>query len=135
MAKSVRSITQKAVIAAPPEQVYQALVQARVHATFTGGAATGAARVGGKFTAWDGYILGVHRVLVPGERVVQDWWTTEWPDGAEPSQVEWTLSPARSGGTTLTLRHTGVPASQADALRQGWIDFYWTPLKAYFSGR
>ena len=25
-----------------------------------------------------------------------------------------------------------VPAEQADSYRQGWIDFYWKPLKGYF---
>lgn len=132
MAQRVKSITQKAVIPAPPDKVYQALVQARLHAAFTGAAATGAARVGGKFTAWDGYIMGVHRELVPDQRIVQDWWTTEWPEGAQPSKLEWTLAPAK-GGTALTMRHTGVPAEQADSLRQGWIDFYWEPLKAWFA--
>ena len=27
-----------------------------------------------------------------------------------------------------------VPAEQADSYRQGWIDYYWTPLRAYFTG-
>jgi hypothetical protein len=31
--------------------------------------------------------------------------------------------------------HSQVPASQADQYRQGWVDYYWTPLKAYFSAR
>jgi len=32
--------------------------------------------------------------------------------------------------------HAIVPAEQADAYRQGWIDFYWEPLDTYFtSGR
>lgn len=126
-----RTITQTVRIPAPPSKVYEALVKARLHAAFTGAEATGRAQVGGRFTAWDGYISGVHRELVPGQRIVQEWQTTEWPDGAPASRVEVTLS-AVSGGTSLRIVHSGVPADQADALRQGWIDFYWTPLAAYF---
>jgi hypothetical protein len=28
--------------------------------------------------------------------------------------------------------HSNVPAEQADDYAQGWIDFYWKPLKEYF---
>jgi hypothetical protein len=33
----------------------------------------------------------------------------------------------------VTLVHSEVPESQAAAYRQGWVDYYWTPLKEYFS--
>jgi activator of HSP90 ATPase len=128
----VKTITQKVVVSATPDEVYDAWVQAKKHAAFTESPATGAARVGGKFTAWDGYIIGVHRELVPGRKIVQDWWTTEWPDGAPPSRLELTFK-AVKGGTEVQMVHSNVPAEQADGYRQGWVDFYWTPLKAYFS--
>lgn len=131
MTRRVKTITQKVVVPAQPADVYNALVNARTHAAFTGAAATGSARVGGRFTSWDGYITGVHRELVKGRRIVQDWTTTEWPDGAEPSQVEFSFT-AVKGGTEVRLVHSNVPAEQADSYRQGWIDYYWEPLKAYF---
>jgi len=131
MPLSVKTITQRVLIPASPRQVYDALVTARLHAAFTGAAAAGAARVGGRFTAWDGYISGVHRELVAGKRVVQEWSTTEWPAGAPPSRVEITLKAAK-GGTELKMVHSNVPASQAASYRQGWIDHYWTPLRDYF---
>ena len=40
---------------------------------------------------------------------------------------------AASGGTEVRMVHSNVPAEQADSYRQGWVDFYWNPLKAYFS--
>jgi uncharacterized protein YndB with AHSA1/START domain len=131
MASAVRTIRQRTIIPAQPLRVYEALVDSRVHAAFTGSPATGGRRVGGRFTAWDGYILGVHRELVPGKRIVQDWSTTEWPEGALASRLELTLK-AVPEGTELRMVHSRVPATQADAYRQGWIDCYWTPLKEYF---
>lgn len=130
----VKTITQKVVVPAKPADVYEAFVNSRTHAAFTGAAATGAARVGGRFTSWDGYITGVHRELVKGRRIVQDWTTTEWPDGAEPSRVEFVFTAVR-GGTEVRMVHSNVPAVQADSYRQGWIDYYWEPLKAYFRER
>lgn len=112
--------------------MYRALVTARILKAATGARATGAARVGGRFTAWDGYISGVHKTLTPGRRVVQEWSTTEWPKGAPPSILEVTLKAAK-GGTELRMVHSKVPAEQADSYRQGWIDYYWTPLQEYFS--
>jgi uncharacterized protein YndB with AHSA1/START domain len=132
MAGRVKSITQTVVIPATPAEIYEAFVNPRIHAAFTGSPATGVARVGGKFTAWDGYISGVNRELVKGSRIVQEWRTTEWPEGAEPSRAEFSFK-AVPGGTEVRLVHSKVPAEQADAYRQGWIDYYWTPLEAHFS--
>ena len=132
MAGRVKTITQKVVVSASPAKVYQAFVNPRIHAAFTASAATGSARVGGTFTAWDGYISGVNRELVPGKKIVQDWRTTEWPDDAAPSRVEFSFK-AVKGGTEVRMVHSKVPAEQADSYRQGWVDSYWTPLKAYFT--
>ena len=130
----VKTITQKVVIPAEPAKVYKAFVNARVHAAVTGAGATGSARVGSRFTAWDRYISGVHRELVRDRRIVQEWRTTEWPAGAEPSRVEFSFKAVR-GGTEVRMVHSNVPAEQAEAYRKGWIDYYWEPLKAYFRER
>jgi len=131
MASRVRTITQKVVIPTTPDRLYDAFINPRIHAAFTGSPATGSARVGGTFTAWDGYISGVNRELVKGRRIVQDWQTTEWPEGAKPSRVEFSFASVK-GGTEIRMVHSMVPAEQADAYRQGWIDYYWDPLQAYF---
>jgi activator of HSP90 ATPase len=134
MGRRVKTVTQKVVVPGEPAEIFKAFVNARVHAAFTGAAATGSARVGGRFTAWDGYIMGVHRELVPGRRLVQEWKTTEWPDGAGPSTVEFSFKAVKEG-TEIRMVHSNVPAEQADSYRQGWIDYYWEPLKAYFRER
>ncbi len=132
--RGVRTITQKVVVPATPAQVYDAFVDARSHAAFTGSPATCTPRVGGRFTAWDGYIFGVNRELEKDRRILQEWQTTEWPEGAAPSLVEFSFT-AVKGGTEIRMVHSQVPAEQADSYRQGWIDFYWEPLKAYFTAR
>jgi uncharacterized protein YndB with AHSA1/START domain len=127
-------IRQRALIDATPEEVYQAYVDPKKHGEFTGSRATGTPRVGGKFTAWDGYIDGKYVELKKGKKIVHEWTTTEWPEGYPPSVVELTLKP-RGKKTELTMVHSKAPAEQADSYAQGWTDWYWEPLKKYFSER
>ena len=131
MNKPTKTITQRQLIPAKPLQIYEALVDARKHAEFTGSKATCDPKVGGKFTAWDGYISGRNLILEPGRRIVQEWKTTEWAVGYPPSSVEFTFK-KKKAVTEVRMVHSKVPAEQAISYRQGWIDFYWKPLKKYF---
>jgi uncharacterized protein YndB with AHSA1/START domain len=127
-------IRQKVLISAKPEQVYDALVNAKKHSTFTGSTATGAARVGARFTAWDGYISGTYLALEKGKRITQKWQTTEWPEGSAPSLLDLILK-SKGKGTELTMVHSQVPAEQAAAYAKGWKEFYWSPLKRFFTDK
>lgn len=131
-AMKTKTIRQSRFVSARPMDVYKAFVDAKKHSAFTGGKATGVGRVGGRFTAWDGYIAGKHLILAPGKRIVQEWVTSEWPEEAEPSRLEWVFKSYR-GGCVVRMIHSKIPASQAAAYRQGWIDHYWNPLIAYFA--
>lgn len=100
----------------------------------TGSEANVEARVGGKHTAWDGYITGTTVSLAPGKRIVQSWRTSEFTEQHRDSRIEITLEPA-GAGTRLTLRHTDVPVTQAADYKSGWVDNYFEPMKAYFAMR
>ena len=131
MKLSTTMITQEVLIPASPAEVYEALADPKKHAAFTGTGVTGQPKVGGEFSAGDGYISGKFLELTKGRRIVWGWSTTEWPSGYPPSRVEITLSPSK-GKTKLVMVHSEVPKSQAESYRQGWIDFYWDPLIRYF---
>ena len=124
------TIKQVVFIPAKPVQVYEAFVDEKKHADFTGAKATCDPKVGGDFTAWDGYIFGKNMVLEKGKKLVQEWMTTEWPD-YPPSVVEFSFT-EKDNGTEVTMVHSKVPSEQSESYRQGWIDFYWEPLKQYF---
>ena len=128
------TIVQSAVIGATPDKVYEAYTSPERHSEFTGSRATGSPRVGGRFTAWDGYISGRFLELVKGKKIVQEWKTTEWPKGYPPSVVELRLEP-KGRGTKLTMVHMKVPAEQAEKYAEGWADFYWKPLKRYLGAK
>jgi uncharacterized protein YndB with AHSA1/START domain len=126
------TIKQTTLIDASPLEVYEAYVNPKKHAAFTGQGATGTPRVGSKFTAGDGYITGKYLKLEKGKRIVHEWTTTEWPAGYPPSLLELTFQ-EKGKKTELTMVHSRVPAEQVDYYAQGWKDFYWEPLKKYFA--
>ena len=131
MKTEVTTIKQTVIIPASPEDVYEAYVDTEKHSEFTGSKATSKPKVGGKFTAWDGYIFGKYLVLEKGKRVVQQWETTDWAEGYSASTLELTfkLSPE---GTEITMVHSNVPLEMQEELAEGWEEFYWKPLKEYF---
>ncbi|MGO8914432.1 MAG: SRPBCC domain-containing protein [Stellaceae bacterium] len=126
--------TLTATIPAPPQAVYDAWLDSRAHGAMTGAEATASAKLGAAFTAWDGYITGRNLVLEPGRRIVQSWRTTRFAKADPDSEIELLLAPAKTG-TKLTLRHRNVPDGHTGYRDGGWQDFYFAPMKAYFSGR
>ena len=134
MKLEVTTIKQKVTIPASPKAVYDAYVDPKKHSEFTGSKATGKPVVGGKYTAWDGYIFGKFLELDEGKRVVQEWTTTDWVEGYPASKLELTFCEVPEG-TEIVMVHSNVPKEQADEIAEGWIEFYWNPLKEYFSNQ
>lgn len=132
MKKEVATIKQTVIIPnASPKQVYDAYTDPKKHTEFTGSKASGKPVVGGKYSAWDGYIFGKYLALDDGKSVVQEWATTDWEDSYPTSKLE-LIFRAVPEGTEITLNQTGVPKAQLSEFEQGWRDFYWNPLRTYF---
>ncbi|MDA1035740.1 MAG: SRPBCC domain-containing protein [Chloroflexi bacterium] len=116
---------------ATPEQVYEAWLDGDQHSEMTGAGATANAKVGGAFTAWDGYIEGTNVELVEYGRIVQRWRTLEFPVDAPDSLLEITLEPS-NGGTLITINHSEIPDGQGDSYKTGWVDHYFEPMAEHF---
>ena len=118
--------------AATAEQVCSAWLDSAEHSAFTGSPAV-IARDGEKlFTAWDGYISGRTLQVEPPNRILQSWRTTEFPSGSPDSRLEILLEDVDEG-VRLILVHTGIPSGQGENYLQGWEDYYFQPMRAYFS--
>ena len=131
----MESIEVSAVLPATPLRIYRAWLDSGQHSAMTGGGAAEVdAAVGGRFTAWDGYISGVTLETDAPRRIVQAWRTTEFPKRAKDSRLEVLLEKA-AGGTKVTLRHTEIPKGQGEGYRQGWLDYYLAPMQAYFAAK
>ena len=121
-------------IPASPQEIYEAWLDSVVHSEMTGGEASMSDETGAQVSAWDGYITGRNLELVPGERIVQSWRTTQFTDEHEDSQVIVTLK-AVEDGTLLTLEHTNVPDAQRSYEQGGWQQHYFDPMQEYFAKR
>lgn len=119
---------------APPEAVYDAWMSSDGHAAMTGSDADIDARVGGRYSAGDGYITGTTLELDRPHRIVQSWRTTEFADETPDSRIEILLEQI-PGGTRLTLRHVNVPDDQRGYEDGGWEDNYFEPMREYFARR
>ncbi len=124
--------TLTAIIPAKASELYEAWLSTEGHTAMTGSPAKVDGKVGGKFSAWDGYIFGTTLELTPNERILQAWRTTEFPEDAPDSRVEILLEEVAEG-TKITLAQSKMPEDQLDDYKQGWEDFYFKPMREHFS--
>ncbi len=125
---TAKPIVQKILFPASPRTVYELLMDSEKHRAFTGAAAAINPRVGGLFTAYDGYISGTNKGLVPNKKIVQEWQAADWPDGAT-STATFELRKVKEG-TLLLFTQTGVPSRFRQAISDGWYEHYWDKMKA-----
>ena len=122
-----KTIRQSVTFKTGPHVVYEMLMDSRKHAAFTGEKARISRKIGGKFTAYNGYIKGVNLDLVPNKKIVQSWRGSDWPEG-HYSRVTFSLQKAKSG-TRLSFRQSGVPEEHYKDINQGWRDYYWKLMR------
>jgi len=131
-AQSDKSITihQEIEFNASPQQLYEALLDNKQFAEFSGRPAEINREAGGAFSLFKGHIVGRNLELIPNERIVQAWRVVTWPEGAY-SIVRFELKPQGSS-THVVFDHIGFPEGLHDHLAAGWEENYWSLLKKYF---
>ena len=118
-------------IPAQPSAIYAAWLDSEGHAAMTGAEAVCSSEIGGTFQAWGGYIQGRNLELQENKRIVQAWRTCEFSESEPDSRLE--ISFKIDGEVTeVTICHSGLPEHGMQYL-QGWTDFYFSPMGAYFS--
>ena len=122
-----KTIKQTVTFKASPHDVYEALMDAKRHAEFTGGKATISRKLGGKFSVFDGYAEGINVELEQDKKIIQTWRADDWPEG-HYSKVTFTFTKT-AGGTKLAFTQTSVPEEFSADVAQGWKDYYWGPMK------
>ncbi len=124
-----KPIHQTIIFKVSPHEVYEALMDSKKHAAFSGGKARISRKVGGAIMAYDDYITGKNVELIPDLKIVQTWRAVDWPEGYYSRVVF--LFTAVPEGTRLDFTHTDVPEGTEEEFTQGWIDNYWEPMKVF----
>jgi activator of HSP90 ATPase len=128
------SIHQEEDFKAPPARIYQALLDSRQFAAFSGGrAAEIHPQAGATFSVFEGHIVGRNIELVPDRRIVQAWRVVNWAEGMY-SMAKFELQP-QGAGTRIVFDHAGFPQTpgEAEHLASGWQENYWQPLRKYLA--
>lgn len=128
-----KSITLKCELEATPREVFEAWLDSDEHTAMTGGKAVCCQEDNHVFIAWDGYISGTNKTIVPYKKIVQNWRTTEFADSDPDSELTIELDESKAG-CLLTLIHRNVPDGQAD-YEKGWIEYYFEPMTTYFRSK
>jgi activator of HSP90 ATPase len=117
--------------AAPPQRVYNAILDQKQFAAFTGLPATIDPAPGGAFSLFREMITGRNIELIANQRIVQAWRPGHWEPGVY-SMIHFELKPS-AAGTAMAFDHTGCPAGEHDSLDSGWQSHYWGPLKKFLA--
>jgi activator of HSP90 ATPase len=126
-------IEQTVTFNATPAILYQLFMNSANHTAATGMPAKISPKIGGKWSAFGGMILGKNLVLVPNRMIVQTWGSSEWKKKDPDSILVVTFEKSASGGAQVALVHVGVPEYDRKGVTQGWVKFYWEPWKKYLA--
>ena len=114
-----------------PQRVYDALLDSKQFAAFSGAPAEINREAGGAFSLFGGLVVGRNVELVPNQRIVQAWRPAHWDAGVY-SIVKCELKEL-GAQTRVVLDHTGFPEGSFRHLNAGWHEHYWEPLKKFLS--
>jgi activator of HSP90 ATPase len=124
----MKTIKQKHIVHATPQEVYAALTNAFTIELWSGYPAVMEATEGFEFSIFDGDICGKNIKLVENEMLVQNWY---FGDATDDSIVTINLM-WHENGTRITVEHTNVPDDEVEEFEDGWKDYYWGAIKEFF---
>jgi len=121
----MKTVKQTYIIKVPVEKVWTALVNPKEIDDWGAGPAEMDDKVGTEFKLWGGDIWGKNLEVEPQRRLVQEWYSGDWP---EPSKATFLL---KSDGdkTTVELLHENIPDDEAKEIADGWKNYYLGPMK------
>jgi activator of HSP90 ATPase len=129
-----KAIQQSVTFKSTPAELYAFFMDSGNHTAATGMPAKIDRKVGGKWTAFGGMILGRNLMLVPNKMIVQAWRSKAWKS-SDPDSVLVVRFEKAPGGTRVDLSHIGVPAHDHKGVTNGWKKYYWKPWKKYLATR
>lgn len=111
------------------EILFSALTNAATIQLWTGEPAVMEPVEGTEFSLWEDSIVGKNITIVPGKKLVQEWYFGETD---QPSIVTILLH-AEKNHTSVELRHTNIPDEIYDNITQGWNENYFGALIDFYT--
>jgi activator of HSP90 ATPase len=111
--------------------LYTFFIDSKLHTEITKGKAIINHKIGGKFTAWDGYIKGEIVSLEKNRRIIQKWRTTDFNTKDQDSILDIRIKEIGKSKSKLILKHSELPEGTEEEYKNGWKEFYIKPLKEF----
>ena len=130
-----KAIKQEIILSCAPQIAYNAWLDAKTHGEIINGNAVIDPKVGGAFSIWDDYLIGKTLEMDPDAlTIVQEWRddSTNWPKDYY-SKITLQFLPFKDKQTKLIFTQSGILEQYAKDIEKGWKDYYWKPMKQYFS--
>jgi activator of HSP90 ATPase len=119
-------------IPARAETIYNAWLDSQEHALMTESeSAVASHEIGANYKAHGEYISGKNLELIPNVKIKQSWRSDSFKE-SDPDSIVEVLLEEKGNVTQLSLIHSEVP-EQESHVEQGWVDYYFEPMKRYFS--
>lgn len=90
------------------------------------------AKIGGKFSIFDGNVTGEFVTLDEPNLIVQRWRLAQWPEGHYSTQELRFDQNNVHQVTSLRVKWDGVPVGQEDVVRKNWETYYVRSIKQAF---
>ncbi len=111
-----------------PDILYSALTNAATIQLWSGSPAVMEPIEGTEFSLWEESIVGKNVTLVPGKKIVQEWYFGEQTD---KSMVTILLHEMKNG-TSVELRHSNIPDDDFENITAGWTENYFGALIDFY---
>lgn len=115
------------IIRSTPDQVYLGLTNPLTIQLWSGEEAEMEEKEGSEFSLFDGSISGMNLELVPGKKIVQEWFF-----GDDVESIVTILLHPKGEYTSLELRHTNIPDEDYDDIVDGWNEVYMYRLMEFY---
>lgn len=116
------------IIPAEPEEVYTAITNSFTIELWSGYSAIMDSNIGTEFSLWDGDITGKNLEIVENKKIVQEWYFGDQP---EKSIVTINIFENKKG-TQVELIHQNIPDEDYENIVEGWNEYYFGAIKAFF---
>ena len=124
------TIEQKITFRGSPARLFDMYLDSKKHTAATGGNAKLSKKEGGKFFAWNCYIVGKNLTINPNKLIVQTWRGSNWKKSDLDSILILKFTKVKSGGQ-VHMVHANVPDKYYKDIKKGWNTHYWNPWKKY----
>jgi activator of HSP90 ATPase len=128
-----KNIKQVVSFSVSPHEVYEMLMDSKRHAGFSGDSAKISRNIGGKISAYGGWVEGKNIKLVADKLIEQSWRGADWPKG-HFSTATFRIAKTKTG-STLTFTQVGVPSDVYSDIAKGWKTEYWEKMKRFAAGK